>query len=1174
MSSVRVVAIVVVVLAVGAALFLAFRGPEGEGAPGPGVESAAGPEHPAAGTAARLPRAPVPARGSKVGPRVVAGLVVDASGTCLSGVELALAWDGDEAEAAAPFPAGADTNPLRLLELARRARERWRVEARTGADGRFLLKGKGKGPYRLTARKEGYGTEVIRGISDRGGEEMLLVLREAAAVEGIVVSAGDGLPVGGARVSEGPERTLTGAEGRFSLGNLRPGKLEIEVRAPAFRPATLLARTEAGRTTGGHRVELEPGPGITGRVKGPDGKPVGGAAVMLVGGVAVSARVQTDARGRFAFDPPAPGPVTLVATHPGHGPARLGGLRYRAGSRLAGVVLTLTDQGVIEGEVREASGAPVAGVTVKAAEEKASLGMQPLEESGTTDEAGRYRITGLGTGLYDLSARSPDHRPVRVAGVAVTAGRTTRRDLVLEPGLSITGTIRDRRGAPVAGARVTAAPTGGVPGMRALLGVVTVESGADGRYRLGGLPEGNLDLTVRKEGLAGATRKDVAPGSEGVDFVLEDLGSVSGVVLLEESRKPLPGVTVEVTRARFPQNPALPGFQPVGEAETDESGRFRVEGLEPGTYTLAVYPEDRAPGRVTGVTVKGGEDAAGHEILVGRGASIAGIVVAAGGGGPVAGAEVSADLSGEFLLALVGIGRRRTAVTGEDGRFLLAGLPGGPATLKVTHPGYAERQVAGVKPGGGDVVVELLAGGTVMVRVLGRGGTPEAGSLVLLQRQLPYTQLMGTTGGDGVARFERVPPGTWMAMRMDMNSIRRRGPAGLDLNLKTVQVADGETVEVVLAPKPGSVVRGRVLRDGKAVSGVMVFLLGTEAGAGAIENMKFGVTDGEGRYELTDVAPGRHTLAVSRPGAFTPGFSVEVTVEPGRETTRDIELPRTGAAGRVVDEAGKPVAGAQVSLVPSRLAGFRTGEMGETLKAFGSLTTADEEGRFRFEGLAPGEYVARAVREGRAAAYSDPFAVPEFGRGPEDIVIRLPRGSEVAVLVRDAAGKPVAGAFVYVTDDRGRTVPLSLMVAVQTAADGSAALRLAPGDYRVEVQKAGLPVVFAPLHVGGGGGSLEVVIPEPARLEVVVLGPGGAPVPGVAVDLLDEEGRSVVRRASADYVKDSGDRTRTDGEGRITFPLVAPGASRVRAVPGDGPPVTKEVRVRAGERGSVVLHTR
>jgi Carboxypeptidase regulatory-like domain len=144
------------------------------------------------------------------------------------------------------------------------------------------------------------------------------------------------------------------------------------------------------------------------------------------------------------------------------------------------------------------------------------------------------------------------------------------------------------------------------------------------------------------------------------------------------------------------------------------------------------------------------------------------------------------------------------------------------------------------------------------------------------------------------------------------------------------------------APIVTAAIRGRVVAPagGAPVANALVSLGGTRRQV---------YTEANGRFEFAGLAPGTYTL-VAGPSAYQKqylfGPRLEVTVAEG-QVVADIELTLARAAvivGRLVDEAGQPVGGVNVSAATAPNRGS------------GSSQGSDEFGRFRIFGLSPGSY--------------------------------------------------------------------------------------------------------------------------------------------------------------------------------------------------------------------------
>ena len=134
-----------------------------------------------------------------------------------------------------------------------------------------------------------------------------------------------------------------------------------------------------------------------------------------------------------------------------------------------------------------------------------------------------------------------------------------------------------------------------------------------------------------------------------------------------------------------------------------------------------------------------------------------------------------------------------------------------------------------------------------------------------------------------------------------------------------------------------------------------------EQGRGEVESSGRSVTtDDNGAFELSGLAGGRWTLRASKTGYVEQQFGQRsafattdpITLAEGQRFVADFRLSRGGAiSGRVVDEFGDPLAGANVSALrlQSSSEGMRTTRTGTSVPS-------DDTGAYRIYGLPPGQY--------------------------------------------------------------------------------------------------------------------------------------------------------------------------------------------------------------------------
>lgn len=475
-------------------------------------------------------------------------------------------------------------------------------------------------------------------------------------------------------------------------------------------------------------------------------------------------------------------------------------------------------------------------------------------------------------------------------------------------------------------------------------------------------------------------------------------------------------------------------------------------GRQPaGTSALAGAPKP-APSCISGVVVEGERGVAGVQV------SASEPVPLTPPGSPCEkGYACLAALGWLFDSLAAGRGpvdAVKSAVTDDQGRFQLCELgPGGPRvvwgeTVDGRLATAASRSTGATgEPGGPPVLLRLRALELVSGRVITELRQPVPAAQVLL---VPYPDVRSvpvTAGPDG--RFSaRVPAGELWALA--------RAP-GFDPSRAGGRT--GEFLEVELNLPRRLVVE--VVHQGRPVPGAEVVL-------GKDERRTTGA-DGLATYQ-------RVTAAFLRLRASTGALYGELTAnaEPGEERRVSLSLgPAATLVGQVVDEAGAPLAGAQVS-------------------AGGADATAGADGRFRLGPTAAARHSLRAEREGCDA---DPTTVQaEPGENP--VRLAMVCAQTLTGVVVDPAGAPVAGATLTARRLKGEGA--SHPTAANAA--GEFTLRLAPGPYELDADHPEFRPSSRQVQVPAKG--LRVVLDAGASVSGRVLDPDGKPLGAVRVRVI------------------------------------------------------------------------
>lgn len=229
----------------------------------------------------------------------------------------------------------------------------------------------------------------------------------------------------------------------------------------------------------------------------------------------------------------------------------------------------------------------------------------------------------------------------------------------------------------------------------------------------------------------------------------------------------------------------------------------------------------------------------------------------------------------------------------------------------------------------------------------------------------------------------------------------------------------------------------------------------------------------------------------------------------------DFELmPGSAAAtlsGRVVDDRRTSVEGAEVMLQPSPPT-----QMGALIELPGFRATTAEDGGFAFRGLAPGSYDLTIAAAGFADFDRFGIALPRASRTDLGVLVVEPYAwSGLSGTVRDAAGKPIAGAELWVGQ------PVRKRAQAKSAADGSFRFdRLHPGRFYTGIQTPGGYTDIVQLEFAAG---------RVTRQEFRV--PGGAGVVGGRVRIGGSPAIGLQVTAARNDTDSFGWRTRTDSDG-------------------------------------------
>jgi len=501
-------------------------------------------------------------------------------------------------------------------------------------------------------------------------------------------------------------------------------------------------------------------------------------------------------------------------------------------------------------------------------------------------------------------------------------------------------------------------------------------SGTDGSFELHGLADGVYALWAQGKQLVGL-EQPVRAGASKVRVMLAGGQTLRGKVQGGDG-KPLAGAVVTgvyVEHSRF--------FDAVSGAD--------------GTFSIGPIPR----GKVAVVAVKSTllpDHAAGsehHEPLsftLHQPRTLRGRIER--GGSPVAAASV----------VMEGQHRKRRVTSDRSGRFELGELrPGGYVLTALAGLDRGELSVqvtAGHDPA--SVILNLGPGGEVTGQVTsGVTGKPVPGARVHASADADDSSASASTYTDSAGAFRVGPlPGGTATLSVHAKGFLAGSASG-------VKVSVGTNVRRNVQLTPSVSIQGRVLDpEGTPVSGALVAAME----ASDPKNFAASVTSGiDGAFELEGLHPTHYGLVV--------------THERFRSLSKDsVPAPSSGislrlASGPVV--VGEIRTAAGPIRTPATIWAVPVGEAGEADRRWSPRQRRAESGangRFRLEGVEPGEYWLRAKLgdESSGRYTSTKLTIPE-GSAQVSVRLVLEDGKSIIGKVLDRLGAPLEGVTIKAT---------------------------------------------------------------------------------------------------------------------------------------------------------------
>jgi protocatechuate 3,4-dioxygenase beta subunit len=606
-------------------------------------------------------------------------------------------------------------------------------EGSTDALGKFRIAGLPAGrPVMLVLTADGFAPKQTNATPPAEG--LAFTLDTSATVRGRVEDAVTKAPIPDFSVSRGEPaaggggivmrlgfgnegRSFHSEDGSFELPDVPPGKWSIRAEAAGYRPADVSAVELApGEVKEGIVLSLKVGGKLSGRViDAARGNGIANASVSwrpsstggpagFILGAGSDRQVSTDADGKFSLEGLPEGKVHLEASHPDYLEASLD----VDPDQQTTAEISLGSGATISGSVVTSDGrtpAPGARVGLDARGEAGRFG----SESATADGSGAFLFEHLKAGRYQLTAQG-------------NAGTAAPREITLTDGQRMDGVLLQIAGGVLLRGTVSGLPAEKLGGLRIFASSSAYADSAttdeQGHFTIPDVPTGVLRLTASTSFVPGRTAQANVEVPDGaaevpVEIVFEGASRLSGQVT--RAGKPLAGLFVWA-------NPDPGGGINRSSAQTDDSGRYALEGLSDGPYRVSVD----GPGVSYTKTLDVSGDTQGDLTLPAT--TLSGVVTDESSGQPLEGADVQAETGEETQAFAV-----KRSATDSNGNYSIADMDAGTYRVTARLTGYRlKTQSATVGTDPATLDFALAKGSGLSIRVSdGQTGIPLSSVQVL-----------------------------------------------------------------------------------------------------------------------------------------------------------------------------------------------------------------------------------------------------------------------------------------------------------------------------------------------------------------------------------------------------------------------------------------------------------
>lgn len=781
------------------------------------------------------------------------------------------------------------------------------------------------------------------------------------------------------------------------------GKLVVEAADRARKTVRVSFRKTKNRT----RVSLAKGERLQGSVIDDLGAAIAKARVTLQlqgEGDIEPWSVESDKNGGFSVSTLVIGTYTVDVSAEMHERSVRRKIRVPSGEPIK---IILRRAASISGRIIQADDKPAAGATVLIA----GSGIWPARNVKAGDR-GLFEIVGLPSGVYEVRASLGDSVSKPKQGLEIEPGSKNSLTLKLIPGVSLKGKVFDAvNDEPIKNAEVTV-------GEDSLCFIpIAVRTDVRGEFTASGLLDKPHRVSIRRLGYVPVVNQMRSPGAEVHAFPMRRAAVVAGKVVdnrgapIEHAVVELLGtsetgepITMRSEALRFQSSlfesqlrgplpltnskeqlssenlGVTPGVVPMIPSQlekrsttsskkdasasgfvTDKLGRFRIQGVPPGTIQLiARHPEYALTiGKL--LSVASGSVTNDITLVMSEGGVIEGRIID-DKGTPVGLVRLEMTVKGDPF--------PRTTLSSEDGLFRFANVLG-PVVITASPigrpPARTEIEVEPHKVH--RVELKVLSGSSTLEgRVLDQRGFPISGAIIRVQSTTKRSPFDITALSESDGSFEVVGlPDPPYRVSASHHEYAESAP---------VEVSSSHR-RVVINLDTGSKITGTVIDEWhqKPLSRATVELQSSKE----TKRVKTRTTN-EGRFQFRSVTAGKYYIIVTKKNYVSDRIELDIPSSRRGDTTVEIETiyltPGGSVSGEVVDNRGAVVQNAEVAIGSPPI--------------WKDAIRTDAKGRFRIDGIPSGSLTlsARHKNAGEAELPS-PIRIFPLQETP-GVLIRLP----------------------------------------------------------------------------------------------------------------------------------------------------------------------------------------